>query len=140
MNSIAWGLCAAVVWGVVPLLEKSGLAKVAPLTGLYYRCMGIVVSSLILGFFFLKPKEIRSVDVRSASLLVASGFLASFLAQLFFYNGLKQGETSRIVPIAASYPLLTFLLGVLFFNETISVLKIAGVFLVIARIWALKVG
>jgi len=140
MNSIAWGLCAAVVWGVVPLLEKSGLAKVAPLTGLYYRCMGIVVSSLILGFFFLKPKEIRSVDVRSASLLVASGFLASFLAQLFFYNGLKQGETSRIVPIAASYPLLTFLLGVLFFNETISVLKIAGVFLVIAGIWALKVG
>lgn len=140
MNPITWGLCAAGVWGIVPLMEKIGLSKVAPLTALFYRCMGIVASSFILGIFFLKPKEIRSVDIQSGLLLVASGFFASFLAQIFFYNGLKQGEMSRIVPLAASYPLLTFLLGVLFFGETISVLKIAGVLLVIAGIWALKVG
>jgi transporter family protein len=140
MNPITWALCAAGVWGVVPLLEKIGLSKVAPLTGLFYRCMGIVVSSLILGVFFLKPKELKSVDIGSGLLLIASGFLASFVAQIFFYNGLKQGEMSRIVPIAASYPLLTFLLGLLFLGETISMLKIAGVLLVIAGIWALKIG
>lgn len=140
MTSITWAIITALIWGIVPLLEKSGLGKVNPLVGLWYRCLGVAVSFVILGFFFVKVKDIRAIDWRSAALLIIGGIMASVIGQLCFYSALKNGEMSRVVPIAASYPFITFFLGVLFFGEAMSVLKIAGIFLIIVGIWALRIG
>lgn len=140
MTSITWAIITALIWGVVPLLEKMGLSKVNPLVGVWYRCLGVVFSFVVLGFFFVKVRDIRSVDWRSAVLIVIGGIMASVIGQLCFYSALKNGEMSRVVPIAASYPFITFLLGYLFLGETINVLKIIGVFLIIIGVWALRIG
>lgn len=140
MSAFWWAAVAACIWGFVPILEKLGLTKVDPLVGLFYRCLGVLVGIVILPIFFLKPAQIKSVDMRSALYLIAAGFLASFIAQIAFYNGLKLGEVSKVVPISGSYPFLTFLLGILLFGESMTAVKLIGVLLVVAGIWVLKVA
>lgn len=140
MNAFLWGILAALIWGVVPLLEKLGLANVRPLAALFYRSLGVIIGFLLLGIFMVKPQEIRTVDLRSLIFLVLGGFLASFVAQICFYNGLKLGEVSRVVFISGSYPFIAFILGILFLGESLSLIKIAGAVLVMAGIWLLKKG
>jgi len=140
MNEFTWAILAAFIWGIVPLLEKLGLAKVAPLAGLFYRCCGVLIGLFLLGAFIVKPQEIKSVDLKSILLLALGGFLASFVAQICFYNGLKIGDISKVVPISGTYPLIAFILGVLFLGESITLTKMLGVVFVILGIWALKIG
>jgi transporter family protein len=139
MDAFLWAMVSASIWGVVPLLEKIGLMKSTPLAGLFYRCIGVVIGLVVL-LCVVKPREIRSVDPRSAFLLVLSGFLASFIAQICFYNGLKLGQVSRVVPVSGSYPFISFLLGVVLLGESFSPQKMAGVFLIITGIWVLRLG
>ena len=140
MSAFAWAALAALIWGVVPLFEKLGLAHTKPLAGLFYRCVGVVIGFVVLTLFMVKPHELRSVGLRSALLLALGGFLASFVAQICFYNGLKLGEMSRVVPISASYPFITFAIGVLLLGESLSLLKFGGVLLVVAGVWLIKLG
>jgi len=140
MSTFGWAILAAGIWGVVPLLEKWGLARSAPLVGLFYRCLGVILGFLLLLVFMLRPAQVKSVDLRSALLLMSGGFLASFVGQICFYNSLKAGEVSRIVTIAGSYPLITFVLGVIFLGESASLIKVAGVLLITLGVWALKIG
>ena len=138
MSAYKWALLTALVWGVVPVLEKTGLGKVEPLTGLFFRCCGVLLGLFLLGVVILRPQQIKSVDPSSALILVLSGFLASFVAQMAFYHGLKIGDVSRVVPVAASFPMIAFVLGVLFLGESFSILKLAGMGLVLAGVWLLK--
>jgi transporter family protein len=140
MNTFIWAILAAVIWGAVPLLEKLGLTNSQPLAGLFYRCLGVLIGFLLLGLFMLKPQEIKAVDSRSIIFLIMGGFLASFVAQICFYNSLKIGEVSRVVPVAGAYPLITFILGILFLGESINPVKTAGALLIITGICALKIG
>lgn len=140
MNSFSWAIAAASIWGVVPLLEKTGLAKVTPTVGLFYRCLGVCIGLVFMGIFFVKPQQIKSVDTRSAAFLIASGFLASFLAQIFFYKSLKTGNVSTVVPVSGSYPFITFILGIVLLGEGFSLAKLMGVALVVAGLWVLRIG
>lgn len=140
MTSFYWAALAAFVWGIAPILEKSGLVRITPMAGLFYRCVGVLLGLVILLIFIVKPDEIKAVDIRSAFLLIAGGFLASFIAQIFFYNALKGGSVSTVVPLSGSYPLIAFILGVLLLGESFSIPKLIGVILVVAGIWALRLG
>jgi len=96
------------VGGVVPFLKKLGLVRTKLFAALFYRSLGVVFGFLILGFFIVKPAEIRSVEPRSAIFFVAAGFVASFLVQIVFYHGLKIGEVSRVVPVCGGVPANSF--------------------------------
>jgi transporter family protein len=140
MSAWAWALLAACVWGVAPLLEKFGLKDTPPMAGLVYRCFGVVLGLVFLCLFVVKPQEIRAVGMRSALLLMLAGFTASIIGQTFFYNSLKLGEVSRMVPIAGSYPFIAFILGILIFGEPLTLLKFAGACSIVMGVWLLKIG
>jgi len=140
MSAFWLAVMTAVIWGFVPLLEKAGLGRIEPLAGLFYRSIGVMIGLVILALFFLRPEEIRSVHLKSALLIMAGGFLASFAATILFYNALKIGEMSRVVPISGSYPLITFILGVLILGEAFTPLKLLGVIFAVLGIWLLKIG
>jgi len=128
----------ACIWGIVPILEKFGLAKLSPFTALFYRCLGVLLGIVLLGIFAVRPNDVKSVDVRTLLILVAAGFLASFVAQVTFYHALKIGEVSRVVPISGAYHLIAFVLGILVFKEAVTPAKIAGVLLVVSGVWLLR--
>ncbi len=140
MNAYTWAIGAALIWGMVPIIEKAGLGSVQPVVGVFFRSLGVVLGLLIMGFFMIEPSQFRSVNVRSIVLLMTGGFLASFVAQLTFYHALKLGEVSKIVPISASYPLVTFIIGILMFRENFSLLRCLGVLSIVTGIWAIRIG
>ena len=138
MNAYWWAVMSACVWGGVPLIEKAGLARTAPITGVFYRSLGVLLGFLILSIAWVKPGEVRSVDMKSAILLMTGGLLASIVGQIFFYNALKLGEISKMVLVGGSYPVITFLLGILVFGESVNLYKILGAALVMAGLVLLK--
>lgn len=140
MTAYVWAVLAAMVWGIAPLMEKVGLRNVTPMTGLFFRSLGVGIGIVVLGVFAVKPAELRSADPRAILLLMGAGFTASIIGQTFFYNSLKLGEVSRLVPISGSYPLFAFLFGVLLMGESFSLLKVGGMFLVLLGVWLLRIG
>ena len=70
--------------------------------------------------------------------LVLGGLVASIIGQIFFYHALKEGEASLVVPLGASYPLISFILGVLFLKESVTVTKGLGLLSIMIGVFLLK--
>ncbi len=139
MKSFYWALLTALVWGMVPLLEKMGIAKTTVATGIFLRCTGVLVGVILLMIFkFEAVKGAFSVNPKAAIYIMAGGIMASFIGQIFFYKALKHGELSKAVPVAAAYPLVSFILGLIFLSEKLTVAKCFGVSFVLAGIILLK--
>lgn len=132
MRAFYLAILTALVWGVVPILEKIGLAKINPQTGLVFRCFGVMIGASML--VMMSPNILKgalSSGYRALLPFIIGGFLANFVGQLLFYSALKTGDVSRITPIAGSFPLVSFLLGIFLLNETITIQKGAGVALIL---------
>ncbi|MGB3113799.1 MAG: EamA family transporter [Candidatus Omnitrophota bacterium] len=140
MNAFWWALLAAGIWGVTSIIEKYALFKIEPIPSLFYRCAGVLLGLFVLFAFMLKPSQIKAVDLRSASLLFIAGFLGSFVAFIAFYKALKIGEMSMVVPVSASFFLISFLLGIFVLGETLTWMKGIGVFLIAIGVWMLGSG
>ena len=139
MKPYMWALLSTIIWGCAPILEKMGLAKVAVWPGLFYRCVGVMLGfALIVMFRFHEVKSAWQEPPSGWYYLIAGGFLASIIGQIFFYNALKGGEASRMIPLAATYPLVSFVLGIFLLKETITLAKVGGVVLVMAGVMLLK--
>ena len=139
MKPFYWAILAAIAWGCAPILEKLGLSKIPVFTGLVFRSIGVLVGAIILILFQLQTvKEAFLKLPQGWGLLVLGGLVASIIGQIFFYHGLKNGEASLMVPLAASYPLISFILGVVFLGEQVSLAKISGLLLIIAGVFLLK--
>jgi len=139
MKPYYWALLAALAWGFAPILEKFGLAKIPVWAGLFSRCLGVMLGMVIL--FLLRFDEIKYVYTDnnfSWLYLVGGGFLASIIGQVFFYSALKDGEVSQVVTIGASYPLISFALGVLLLGEKITLAKLGGLGFVVMGVLLLK--
>ena len=133
MNGFYFAIITAVVWGIVPIMEKMGLASIMPLSGLLIRSCGVIIGAVVLAVF---NREVVSLALKADIKTVL--FLASILGQIFFYNALKTGEASKIVPIAGTYPLVSFLIGIIFLGESFTFVKAAGVMFVIAGLFLLR--
>ena len=139
MKPLIWAILAALAWGVAPVVEKLGLLKIPVWGGLIFRSLGVVLG--MLGIIIFKFAEVKNVLTKIPAgwyYLLAGGFLASIVGQIFFYNALKTGEASKVVPIAASYPLVSFLLGLLFLSESLTLTKVGGLALILMGIFLLK--
>lgn len=131
-------LLTTVVWGATPIMEKIGLSKVDPLVGATVRS-GITTCGLLLLTFLLgKGRELAEVDARSLLLFGASGVMAGILGMWSYYTALKIGATSRIVPISATYPLVTSLLSFLILGEGLTFPRLIGTLLIVCGVWLVK--
>jgi transporter family protein len=139
MKPFYFAILAAIVWGVAPIVEKMGLKNIEPLSGVMVRSSGIIIGAVILAIFNNSAlKTAMKADPKTILFLFLGGIIASILGQIFFYNALKQGEVSKMVPIAATYPLVSFLLGLLFFGESFTVAKGLGIGFVILGVFLLR--
>lgn len=139
MKAFYFALMTAFVWGIVPVLEKMGLMRIAPMAGLLIRSCGVIIGASILAVFNHQAFKVAlKADPRTIFFLVLGGLTASIIGQLFFYNSLKIGEASKMVPIAGTYPLVSFLLGVIFLGESFTAVKASGVVFVILGLFLLR--
>jgi len=139
MSAFFWAILATLTWGCVPILEKMGLMKVPIFPAIFFRCLGVLGGFTVLTLW--KFQEIKEFTVSSAGgwwYLVLGGLMASIVGQIFFYHALQNGEASRIVPIAGAFPLVSFILGIFFLGEGVTMFKFLGVFFVVIGVFLLQ--
>lgn len=62
---------------------------------------------------------------------ILSGFLAAFIASLFWMLTLTKFQLTKVYPAMSLAPILIFILGSVFFNEEITKGKLIGLLLII---------
>jgi transporter family protein len=131
-------IVTTLLWGSTPILEKMGLAKVDPLIGVTIRSAIVTVGLFLLTFLLGKGKALIELDGKSILLFGASGMMAGIFGMWTYYGALKMEATSKIVPIAACYPLVTALLSVLVLKEGVTIHRLIGTALIVSGIWLVK--
>jgi len=131
-------IITALLWGITPILEKVGLTKVDPLIGVTIRSTIVTAGLLILTFLLGKGRALVELDGKSVLIFGASGIMAGLLGMWTYFMALKMEATSKIVPIAACYPLVTALLSVLILKEGITLPRVIGTALIVCGIWLVK--
>ena len=140
LSAFGWAVLASLCWGCAPLLEKAGLKGQAdPVIGVFVRTLGVMLGALLL--LPILPRlggRFSDLTARNWIFLCLGGIMASILGQLCFYQALKLGDVSKVVPIGASYPVLAFLLGILILGESLTWTKAGGITLVMVGVFLLR--
>jgi transporter family protein len=131
-------IATTLLWGSTPILEKIGLAKVDPLIGVTVRSAIVTAGLFLIIFLMGKGRELIELDGKSVLLFGASGVIAGLLGMWTYYGALKLEATSKIVPIAACYPLVTALLSILVLKEGVTFQRVIGTMLIVSGIWLVK--
>ena len=137
-NAFWWALATAVIWGIVPVLEKFGLAQSDPAIGVFARSAGVCVGALVFALACSPWKALANLAPASWILLAAGGFLASFVGQWAFYHALKVGAVSQVTPVAGAYPLVAALLAWIIFREPVTLPRLAGIALIVVGVLLLR--
>lgn len=125
-------------WGIAPIFGKLGLAKISPFLALAIRSFVIAIIMLIIVAIRGDFKELAGLQLKGITFIALEGIFASLIGHFAYYYALKLGETSRIVPIASAFPIITIAAAALFLSEKITLLKGAGAVLVLAGIFLLR--
>lgn len=131
-------IVTAVLWGSTPVLEKIGLGKTDPLTGVTIRSIAVTLALVIYVLLAGKMRALLQTDFKTVAIFSITGLMAGALAMITYFFALKKGATSQIVPIAAAYPLVSAILSVIILGEHISVLRLVGTVFIIAGIWLVQ--
>jgi transporter family protein len=139
MKPFYLALATALVWGIVPVIEKIGLTRLSPQAGIFVRCLSVFLGAgVLLAFRPAIIPELSRTPPTFIALIMIGGFTANFLGQLLFYHALKGGDVSKVVPIAGAYPLISFLTGILILGEKLTLGKSLGVGCILAGVFLLK--
>lgn len=126
------------LWGTTPLFEKIGLKHTEPLMGVFIRSLAITVILFVIYLFSGRLNEFTKVPPMGYVLFSASGIMAGLIAMWTYFYLLKAGMASKIVPIAAAYPLITAILSMVILKEEVNMQRIVGVILTIIGVVLIK--
>ena len=128
-----------IFWGTAPILDKAALkAGGDPFLGTILRGLFLGVMMTVTALLFGKVKPLFAMPGKAVWYFVISGFLAGGLGVFTYFKALQMGPTSKIVPLAAIYPLVTAILSVMYLNETLTIARASGIVLIIAGIYLVK--
>ena len=138
MSGFVWSIITAIIWGIVPMMEKIGLGQISPTLGVMIRSLGVVIGLLLFGWKFIPGSALEHLSWPSALLLMSGGLLASIVGQLAFYHALKSGAISQVTPVAGAYPLVAALLRWWLLHEPVTLPRVLGVFCVVVGVCLLR--
>ncbi len=138
-KAFLFALIASFFWGLAPIFGKIGLVKAEPTVALTFRSF---VISLILLFWAVATGNLGNVyslaTSKSGLFIAAEGVCASLLGHLAYYYAIKYGDVSRMVPVTSSFPLIAFILAILFLSEKLTLTKGIGAVFIIAGVVIIK--
>lgn len=131
-------LGASLVWAIGGLMLKPLSNRFQPLLLNTIRCGSAAV---IFGVLFLvngKSASFSTVPVSSAIVAILGTFLGIGIGESLFVVSLRYLDISRAYPLSVcAYPILTILISVSFFGDTISAIALAGIVIVLLGIYFL---
>lgn len=132
---ILW-LLTIFFWGITPIVEKIGLKNVSSLMGLFIRTF-FSLAGLFIAVLIFESASFKTLTSRDLLFFALSGILGGFLGMLTYFALLKTQTASQIVPLTATYPLVTTIFSILILKEEITISKILGTVFVIIGIFLL---
>ena len=125
LGMVLLGLLSAVFVGIVYVVIRAIRDKESPFTIIFYFTLVSTVGSV----FFL-PFGFKWPNAWDWLLLLGVG-VGSFYGQWLFTLSLRYAPASLVSPFAYLTPLLSFISGLLFFNEKLTPFSLAGAALII---------
>ncbi len=138
MKGLLFAIITAILWGMAPMFEKAGIAKLDPFTAITLRSCVIATLLVILFLTLGKASHLPKIDLRSVILVVIGGICAGLLGQWTYFKALKLWEASKVVPVAATYPLFAMVFSIVLLGESFTWVKAAGTLLVVTGIFLLR--
>jgi len=136
LETIVYLLIAIISWGMGAIFDKLTLRYLSPISAFYGRLFVMIIFFII----FISTRFSRTfIALKAAPKLVlvylSLSVIVTMLGVFTYLKAMNFDEASKIVPLSSTYPLITFLIAVLFLGESFTVSKFAGTLLVIAGIY-----
>lgn len=131
MKTAALALLVASIWGITPIFEKLSLIKASPFAVITLRFIFTTTVVVLISLATGRYKELSTLDGKTILWILLAGVLGGIIGLFIYFVALKEGLTSRIVPIAATFPLFTALYAYIFLNEALTFQRVAGIALVV---------
>ncbi|UCC94754.1 MAG: EamA family transporter [Candidatus Omnitrophota bacterium] len=128
----------ALCWGIAPILEKYGLKDTDEFAAVAVRSFAIFFVLLAIFVFTGKMQTIFTFPLKKIIIFSLSGLLAGLLGMWTYFKALKMSPSSKIVPLVATYPLITVILSVFLLKEEVSWQRILGTILIILGVLLVK--
>jgi bacterial/archaeal transporter family protein len=138
MKLMMFILLTTLFWGAAAIFDKLALGKTAPLTGMMVRQFILTGILLVVGISSRSIGGIANLDLRSIIFFGLSGFCGGIAGLWAYYHALRLGGASLVVPITATYPLVTVLLSWLILQENLTLSRVIGTVLIVAGVWLVK--
>ncbi|MCP4993463.1 MAG: DMT family transporter, partial [Gammaproteobacteria bacterium] len=121
---------AAIFWGGTFVAGKLLSHEIDPYSAAFLRFL--LASLLLMPMVYLKERRFPPITWRQFIAVVLLGLTGIFAYNVFFFSGLKTVEAGRAALIIAANPVLIALLSWLFFGESITLRKGAGILISVA--------
>lgn len=139
MTASLLALLVAFIWGINPIMEKLSLVKATPLTVMTIRFIMTSIVLTIITLYQGKFYELNNLDSKTYYYIIIPAILAGVGLYIYFI-ALGKGESSKVVPIIATFPLFTAVYAFLILKESITTPKIIGTFLIVSGLVILNWG
>lgn len=133
-HGFIFAILGALCWGLAPIFAKIGLIKSQPFIALSIRTFIIAAVILIMLIASGNIKEFRHIDLKTILFLAGEGLLGGLIGHFFYFKAMRLWEASRVTPIVASYPLIVFILAVIFLGEKMTLIKGLGAILIVSGV------
>ena len=125
-------------WGSAPILEKYGLKEADEITALTLRYIAIFFVLLFVNIFTGNFSSLSKVSSKTILAFSGSGLLAGILGMWAYFKILKINPSSKIVPLTATFPLVTVILSIFLLKENVTWQRILGTILIISGVFLVK--
>jgi len=141
-DPVAYVLIAVVIvlWGVWGFLGKIGLARRMPPASMFFA---EVMVGFLIGAVFLAMLAVRGQPLPWHQPWNALGVLSGVglaVGLLFYYLVLERAWASVVVPVTATYPIVTVLLSVIVLGERLALAQSLGLGLIVVGLILLLSG
>jgi len=138
MKLLAFLFLTTVFWGVAAIFDKLALGKVAPLSGMMVRQFILTGILLLVGIGSGRLGGVLALEWRSVLFFGLSGICGGVAGLWTYYHALRLGGASLVVPITATYPLITALLSWAILQESLTVSRLIGTAFIVLGVWLVK--
>ena len=133
MHWYLFALLSPLLWAITNHIDKYVLSRYVKNAepGVLAILTGFVGLLFAIGVFIFVPSNFLGINVFHAILIILNGalFVASFIP---YYYALNDEDTSLVIPLFQTIPIFSFVLGFIFFKETITLMQVfAGILIII---------
>lgn len=126
---LLYAFLSALFAGLTSILAKCGIKKTDSGVATAIRTIVVLIFSWIMVFIVGTQGEIGSITMKTWIFLILSG-LATGASWLCYFRALQIGDVNKVVPIDKSSTILSILLAVILFRESISIQKMIFVIMI----------